>query len=229
MTANELKQLAGEKAAELVQSGMVVGLGTGSTASFFVQALGRLLANGRLSHLLGIPTSDATAQLALSCGIPLTTLEEHPIIDLAVDGADEIDPQLNLIKGLGGALLREKIVESNAQRLVIIADHSKWVSQLGERGTPVPVEVVPMAKRPIQTHLESLGAKVVWRMEGERPFLTDEGNFILDCYFGRIAHPHELAQAIRAKSGVVEHGLFLGMASQAILATPQGISIVQHT
>lgn len=219
---NNLKQAAAEKAAELVTSGMVLGLGTGSTAVFWVRAVGRLLQNGRLQNIVGIPTSDAIAQEAIACHIPLTTLDEHPVIDLAVDGADEIDPDLNLIKGLGGALLREKIVETAAKRMVVIADYTKRVNQLGER-SPVPVEIVPMARRPVQVYLESLGARVVLRVREERPFLTDEGNFILDCYFGPIANPAQLSQAILAKPGVVEHGMFLGIASQAILGTPDGV------
>ena len=223
----QLKQQAAERAVDFVQSGMVVGLGTGSTAVFAVRRLGALLAEGRLQRIIGIPTSDATAHEAQRAGIPLSTLDDHPTIDVTIDGADEIDPQLNLIKGLGGALLREKIVAVASRRLIIIADDGKRVEQLGVRG-PVPVEVVGFAVRPAAIYLASLGARVVERHKDGRPFITDEGNLILDCHFAGLPNPQEMAQLIRAQPGIVEHGLFLGMATEAIVAGERGVVVLER-
>lgn len=220
----ELKRQAGEKAVEFIQSGMVVGLGTGSTAVHAVRALGRLLQNGTLHNIVAIPTSEETARDAKSLQIPLVTFDTHPIIDITIDGADEADPDLNLIKGLGGALLREKIVAAVTRRFIIVADHTKRVTQLGSKA-PVPVEVIPFAERPVTDYLQTLGARVEKRLDkvGERPFRTDENNIILDCYLPPITHPWQMAAAIRQQPGVVEHGLFLNMATDVILATPDGI------
>lgn len=219
---DDLKRQAAEKAVESVQSGMIVGLGTGSTAVHAVRAIGQRLQDGRLQTILGIPTSAATARAAREAGIPLTTLDHHPDVDLTIDGADEIDPDLNLIKGLGGALLHEKIVAVASNQVIIVADESKQVAQLGMRA-PVPVEVIPFARQPVTTYLASLGARVVERQEGGQPFITDEGNIILDCYFGLIDNPEQVAHALRAQPGVVEHGLFLGIATAAIIASPLGL------
>ncbi len=220
----DLKRQAAERAVEFIESGMVVGLGTGSTAVHAVYALGRLLANGRLKKIVAIPTSEVTAREAAACNIPLVTFDSHPAIDLTIDGADEADPNLDLIKGLGGALLREKIVAAASERFIIVADHTKRVSQLGSKA-PVPVEVIPFAERPVRDYLMTLGARVEKRLlNGERPFRTDENNIILDCYFGHIAQPQQLASAIRKQPGVVEHGLFLNMATDLILASPDGIA-----
>lgn len=219
----ELKRQAGEKAVEFIRSGMVVGLGTGSTAVHAVRAVGRLLQNGQLQNIVAIPTSEVTADEARSLQIPLVTFDTHPVIDITIDGADEADPNLDVIKGLGGALLREKIVAAVSKRFVIVADYSKRVTQLGSQA-PVPVEVIPFAERPVRDYLQSLGARVEKRLdEGKRPYRTDENNIILDCYIGPIADPHQLAAAIRQQPGVVEHGLFLNMATDVILATPDGI------
>jgi ribose 5-phosphate isomerase A len=226
----ELKRLAAERAVEHIQSGMVVGLGTGSTAAYAVRRIGALLAEGRLQRLIGIPTSEATAGQARQCGIPLGTLDDHPSIDITIDGADEIDPYLNLIKGLGGALLREKIVAAASRRFIVVADASKRVDQLGTRA-PVPVEVVPFARRPVSDYLSSLGTQgtlVVERQKDGQPFVTDEGNIILDCRFPGLPNPHEVAHLIRSQPGVVEHGLFLGMATEAIVAGSQGIVIFER-
>jgi ribose 5-phosphate isomerase A len=217
-----LKRQAAEKAVELIESGTVVGLGTGSTAVFAVRALGRLLANGRLQNIVAIPTSEATAQEARLHNIPLVTFDTHPSIDVTIDGADEADPNLNLIKGLGGALLREKIVAAVSQRFIIIADESKKVAQLGSRA-PIPVEVIPFAERPVADYLRSLGGQVQKRQVGGTTFLTDENNIILDFSMQPIAKPQQLAQAIRKQPGVVEHGLFLNMATDLIIATRNGI------
>jgi ribose 5-phosphate isomerase A len=226
-TIDELKRLAAESAVRQVQSGMVVGLGTGSTAVYAVRQLGRLLAAGRLQNIVAIPTSEATAREAERCAIPLGTLDDHPLVDLTIDGADEIDPQLNLIKGLGGALLREKIVATASRRLIIVADASKQVDRLGRRA-PLPVEVIPFARRPAGEYLAALGARVSERLKDGELVITDEGNILLDCTFGPIADPERLAQAIRAQPGVVEHGLFLGIASQAIIASEEGIVVLDR-
>lgn len=220
----KLKRQAGEKAVETaVRPGMVLGLGTGSTAVYATHKIGQLWQAGQLPGIIGIPTSETTAQEAEKFGIPLSTLNEHPLVDVMIDGADEIDPALNLIKGLGGALLREKIVAAASKRMVIVADESKRVRRLGARA-PVPVEIIRFAERPCTTYLQSLGARVEKRLaEDTRPYITDEQNIILDCFFNGIPDPAALAQAIRAQPGVVEHGLFLGLATDVILATPAGI------
>ncbi len=220
----ELKRQAAEKAVEFIESGMVVGLGTGSTAVHATRAVGRLLQEGKLQNIVAIPTSDKTAREAESLQIPLVTFDTHPIIDITIDGADEADPNLDVIKGLGGALLREKIVAVVSKRFVIVADHTKRVTQLGSKA-PVPVEAIPFAERPVADYLKSLGARVEKRLDkaGKRPFITDENNIILDCYLNPIPNPQQLAIAIRQQPGVVEHGLFLGFATDVILATPTGI------
>jgi ribose 5-phosphate isomerase A len=228
MTAiEELKRQAAEQAVAYIQSGMVVGLGTGSTAVFAVRRIGELLAAGRLQRIVGIPTAEVTAREAERAGVPLGTLDDHPSVDVTIDGADEIDPQLNLIKGLGGALLREKIVAAASRRLIIIADDSKRVEQLGTRA-PVPVEVVVFARRPVADYLASLGARVVERRKDGERFITDEGNLILDCHFPGLPNPSEMAQLIRAQPGVVEHGLFLGMATEAIVAGERGVRVLER-
>lgn len=228
MTAiEELKRQAAERAVEYIQSGMVVGLGTGSTAVFAVRRIGELLAEGRLQRIVGIPTAEVTAREAERAGIPLGTLDDHPVVDVTIDGADEIDPHLNLIKGLGGALLREKIVAAASRRLIIIADDSKRVEQLATRA-PVPVEVIQFARRPVADYLASLGAQVVERRKDGERFITDEGNLILDCHFPGLPNPSEIAQLIRAQPGVVEHGLFLGMATEAIVAGERGILMLER-
>lgn len=228
MTAiEELKRQAAERAVEYIQSGMVVGLGTGSTAVFAVRRIGALLAAGQLQRVVGIPTAEVTAREAERLGIPLGTLDEHPTVDVTIDGADEIDPHLNLIKGLGGALLREKIVAAASRRFIVVADESKRVEQLGTRA-PVPVEVVPFARRPVAGYLASLGARVIERRQDGQPFITDEGNIILDCHFAGLPNPQEMAQLIRAQPGVVEHGMFLGMATEAIVAGKRGIIVLER-
>ena len=221
-----LKRQAAERAVAFVESGMVVGLGTGSTAVYAVRLIGALLAAGQLQRIVGIPTSEETAGEAARCGVPLGSLDDHPSIDVTIDGADEIDPALNLIKGLGGALLREKIVAAASRRLVIVADESKRVAQLATRA-PVPVEVIRFARRPVADYLASLGGRVVERRRDGRPFLTDEGNVILDCHFAGLTDPRRMAQLIRAQPGVVEHGLFLGMATEAVVAGARGVVVLE--
>ncbi len=215
------KSRAAEAALALVVDGMRLGLGTGSTAEFFLRALA---AAGL--DIVGVPTSDRTAALCRELGIRLTTLDETPALDLCVDGADETDPALNLIKGGGGALLREKIVAQSAVRFVIIADAGKQVDTLG--AFPLPVEIIPMAREPLAEKIASLGALATLR-EGDdgAPFVTDEGHWILDCAFGRIEEPLALAKRLSALAGVVEHGLFTGMAERVFLGGEAGVEILQ--
>ncbi len=217
------KQLAGTAAAELVEDGMLLGLGTGSTAAYLVYALARRMQAGL--YIAGaVPSSKATEQLASSLGIPLTDLDTHPVLDLAIDGADEIDDQLRLIKGGGGALLREKVVASAARRFVVIGDITKRVTQLGLK-MPLPVEVVPFATTPVLKHLEALGAIVKLRQLAGQTFITDNDNVILDCTFpAGISDPADLHARIKQIVGVVETGLFLHMTTQAIIGGPGGVS-----
>jgi ribose 5-phosphate isomerase A len=219
---SDLKRAAAEAAAELVQDGMVVGLGTGSTAAFAVAALARRHRQGL--RFIGIPTSQRTATQARAAGVPLTSFAEHRQIDLTIDGADEVERgTLNLIKGLGGALLHEKIVAAASRRLVIIVDGTKLVDQLGTHAT-VPVEVVAFGLEATQAALQSLGASAGLRQSpaGEA-FLTDSGNRILDCGFGAIADPARLEERIRRVVGVVESGLFIGLAHAVFVAEATGI------
>ncbi|MDW8212293.1 MAG: ribose-5-phosphate isomerase RpiA [Roseiflexaceae bacterium] len=223
MDDNLYRQRAAERALDYVENGMAIGLGTGSTASFMLRGLAARLAEGRLQRIVGVPTSEQTAALARELGIPLTTLDQHPSLDLALDGADEIDPQLRLIKGLGGAMLREKIVAASAERFIVMASASKRVKRLGER-SPLPVEVVAFGMPLCMRRLAALGGEPVLRRDRTgAPFVTDEGHMILDCHFGIIADPEALAAAICAIPGVVAHGLFIGMASLAVIAGPDGI------
>jgi ribose 5-phosphate isomerase A len=219
---NALKRAAAEAAVELVRDGMVVGLGTGSTAAFAVEALARRHRQGL--HFLGIPTSDRTATQARAAGVPLTSLAEHRQIDLTIDGADEVERgTLNLIKGLGGALLHEKIIAAASRRLVIIVDGTKLVDQLGTR-TPVPVEVVAFGLEATQAALQSLGASTsLRRSPAGESFVTDSGNRILDCGFGAIADPARLEERIRRVVGVVESGLFIGLAHAVFVAGATGM------
>ena len=217
-----LKREAAEAAVEMVQDGMVVGLGTGSTAAFAVEALARRHRQGL--RFVGIPTSERTAAQATAAGIPLTSFGEHRQIDLTIDGADEVERgTLNLIKGLGGALLREKIVAAASRRLAIIVDGAKLVDRLGTRA-PVPVEVVAFGLEATRTALEGLGASAQLRLSSAgEPFVTDSGNRILDCSFGPIADPARLEERIRRVVGVVESGLFIGRADPVFVADAVGV------
>ena len=219
--ANETeKELAGRAAAALVHDGDVVGLGTGSTAYFAVVALGERVRAGL--KIMGIPTSIATADLAKKVGVPLTTLDEHPEIDITIDGADEIDPHLNLIKGGGGALLREKVVASASKKMVVISDSSKLVPVLGK--FPLPVEIVSFARTVVENKIKSLGAAVKLRTRSDGSlYLTDNGNPILDCSFGKIEDPAALARTLSDTPGVVEHGLFIGLAKVALLGAGNAV------
>jgi len=225
---DQLKRAAAHGALDYVRDGMVLGLGTGSTASFVVQALGARMASGL--KIVGIPTSERTATLARSLGIPLATFAEYQRIDLTIDGADEVERgSLNLIKGLGGALLREKIVAAASRRLVVVVDQEKLVDRLGDR-TPVPVEVAQFGWQSTAAALDKLGAKPRLRHAAEdHPFITDGGNYILDCKFGDIDDARSLEQRINSIVGVVECGLFVGRSSGVIVATTDGVEILTPT
>jgi ribose 5-phosphate isomerase A len=220
------KRQAAEHALQYIQSGMTLGLGTGSTATHMLHVLAEALRDGRLRDIVGVPTSDAIGALARQLGVPIATLDERPQLDLALDGADEIDPSLSLIKGLGGALLREKIVAASADRFIVLADQTKLVARLGTRA-PLPVEVVafglPLARRRLA---ELGGVPTLRRIADGSAFRTDEGNVILDCRFPVIADAAALNAAINAIPSVVEHGLFVGMASLALVGGPAGVATV---
>ncbi len=208
------KQAAALRSVDIVRSGDVVGLGTGSTASYSIRHLGERVRSGL--NIRAIPSSVQSRDLAVLMGIPLTNFEECPEIDVTIDGADEIGPALELIKGGGGALLREKILTSVSRKVVIIADSSKQVSMLGR--FPLPVEVVPFAEIPLARRISSLGASVSLRKDHSGlPFVTDEGHHILDCRFGRIPCPSRLAEELSRMPGVLEHGLFIGVADLVLI------------
>ncbi len=226
MTVDDMKRRVGERAAAMVTSGTVIGLGSGSTARYATLRIAERLRTGELHDVLGIPTSEDTAALAVAGGIPLTTLEEHGTIDMTIDGADEVDPDWNVIKGLGGALLREKVVAYATRVEVMVVDESKLVSRLGQK-SPVPVEVLQFGWRNTRSGLEQTGARPVLRMREERPFVTDEGNWILDCHYAPIADPASLARQIKDIPGVVEHGLFLGMVHSVIVASADGVRVLE--
>jgi ribose 5-phosphate isomerase A len=224
-----LKHAAAARALEEVHGGMVLGLGSGSTVAHFLDLLGRSLASGALRHVVGVPSSVGTESAALELGIPLTTLEEHPRLDLTVDGADEVSPRLDLIKGMGGALLREKMIAQASSRFVIIVDEGKAVERLGTL-SPLPVEVVEWEWRQHVRFLEARGASVHLRQEADgSPFRSDNGNLILHSRFPEgIPEPGRLDAELRARAGVVGTGLFLGMADVALLAGPDGVRILER-
>lgn len=224
-----LKQQAAVYAVDMVEDGMVLGLGTGSTFAYALEELGARVALGRLRSIVGVPTSEATARRAHELGIPLTTLAEHPELDMVIDGADEVDPQLNLIKGLGGALLREKIVAIATKRFITIVDESKLVTRLGTRG-PLPVEVVPFAWEVHACWLSALGCHTELRRNPDgSPYVTDNHNFIVHCTFPQgIADPYALDQVLHTRPGIVEHGLFLGIASEVVVAGAEGVRVLKR-
>jgi ribose 5-phosphate isomerase A len=227
----ELKRQAAARALDFVQDGMKVGLGTGSTAKHFVELLGARVRDGL--DVIGVPTSEGTREDAIRCGIRLTTLDEIDRLDLTVDGADEIDPSLNLIKGGGGALLREKIVAAASDRMIVIADDSKWVEALGR--FPLPIEVIPFGLGATQraigrafTDCGVSGQMVVRKGRDGHVFVTDGGHWIVDAHLGRIGDAPGLAESLNSIPGVVEHGLFIALASMAMLAGSQGIRVVER-
>ena len=222
MTQDEAKALVGKRAVEFVEDGMAIGLGTGTTATLFIRSLGERVQQGL--KIRCVASSDASHNLAASLGMDITTLEKLPELDVYIDGADEVAPGLALIKGGGGALLREKIVASAAKKFIVVADQTKVVKTLGR--FPLPVEVIKMALPLVHPKLAALGLNPGLRpaKNGNGPYLTDEGNFILDCACGQISDPAATAAAIRSIVGVVEHGLFLHMASLALIAGDDGVT-----
>lgn len=222
MANDQEKEAAAKASLQFIKDGQVVGLGTGSTAAFFIQLLAEKVRNGL--RVRGIPTSVRSKELAESLGIPLTTLDQCQDIDVTVDGADEVDPQLRLIKGGGGAMLREKIVASATKKMIVVADASKQVERLGK--FPLPVEVIGFAQALIAKRIAALGARVEVRMDASgAPYMTDENHHILDCHFGEMRDPDRLARELSEMPGIVEHGLFINMASVALFA--RGSEIVE--
>jgi ribose 5-phosphate isomerase A len=225
VTPDQMKKAAAVEALKFVKPGMNIGLGTGSTANHFIEALGVQVKLGL--DIRGVPTSKASRELAEKCGIPLTTLEEHPFLELTVDGTDEFDSEFRLIKGGGGALLREKIVASSSRHMVVIADESKKVAKLGK--FPLPVEVMRFGAKATAWKMErafkilKLGTKMVLRMKDGNPFVTDGGNFIIDCTIGEIPEPDRLDNLLNVIPGVAETGLFIGICGIVLMGTPKGV------
>jgi ribose 5-phosphate isomerase A len=228
VSADSQKRAAAARAIEFVRPGMKLGLGTGSTAKHFVELLGERVRAGL--DVVGVPTSESTRTDAERSGVPLTTLDAAPALDLTVDGADEIGPDLTLIKGGGGALLREKIVAAASARMVVIADETKWVSSLGR--FPLPIEVLPFGlaatQRAIEHAVAAEGSLTLRRGKDGHAFVTDGGHWIIDAALGRIADPKGLAAKLSAIPGVMEHGLFIGLAQAAVLAGPDGVRVVER-
>jgi len=230
MSSDALKLAAAERALQFVEPRMRLGLGTGSTAAKFVDLLGAKVREGL--DIIAVPTSEATRAQAAALGIPLSTLDDTPLLDLTVDGADELDEELRLIKGGGGALLREKIVAAASDRMIVIADTTKRVATLG--AFPLPIEIVRFGATATRNMIEMLAGDVgchgkitVRQLKDGTPFLTDGGNLIVDCAFGRIDDPEGLDDMLKVVPGVVENGLFLGLADAAILAGPNGIEVIE--
>ncbi|PGE94856.1 ribose 5-phosphate isomerase A [Bacillus pseudomycoides] len=219
----DLKRLAGEYAADFVKDGMKIGLGTGSTVYWTIQKLGQLISEGLT--IQAVPTSIETQKLAMQLSIPLIPLSDVDYLDLTIDGADEINPNLHLIKGGGGALLREKIVATSSQKLIIIADESKLVKDLGT--FPLPIEIVPFAWEQTAKRIQSFGCQTILRTQNNQSFITDNGNMILDCVFpNQITNPIETHQQVKIVTGVIETGLFINMVNKAIIATEKGIKVL---
>ncbi|KAM7270834.1 hypothetical protein ACFE04_030048 [Oxalis oulophora] len=230
---DDLKRIAAYKAVEFVESGMVIGLGTGSTAKHVVDRIGELLNLGKLTNIVGIPTSKKTHEQALALGIPLSSIDEHHVVDLAIDGADEVDPMLNLVKGRGGSLLREKMIEGACKKFIVIVDESKLVDYIGGSGLAMPVEVVPFCwyftAKQLEKLFEDCGCVGKLRsVDGEEcePYVTDNGNYIVDLYFKKdIGDLKAASDSMMRLTGVVEHGMFIDMATTVIVAGELGISI----
>jgi len=224
-SADELKRQAAIAALDEIRSNMIVGLGTGSTASHFIRELGKRMQDGL--RILGIPTSEASRILAEEVGVSLTTLKDHPEIDVTVDGADEVSPGLDLIKGLGGALVREKIVAHASKRVIIVVDESKMVDLLGTRA-PIPVEVVPFAVDSVMLKLVRWKGSVKIRERNGNPFVSDNGNIIVDWQYGAIDDPHGVEMKLKAITGVVDSGIFAKVAAQVIVAGESSIRKVSR-
>ncbi|XP_058091582.1 probable ribose-5-phosphate isomerase 2 [Magnolia sinica] len=232
LSQDDLKKIAAYKAVEFVQSGMVLGLGTGSTATHAIARIADLLNQGHLSNIIGIPTSKQTEEQAIRLGIPLSDLDHHPILDLAIDGADEVDPHLNLVKGRGGSLLREKMIEGACKEFIVIVDESKLVDSLGGSGLAMPVEVVPFCWKYTADRLQALFersgcvAKLRKSADGSKPFVTDNSNYIVDLYFQKgLGDLNAAGDSISKLAGVVEHGMFIGMATSCIVAGENGVTM----
>jgi ribose 5-phosphate isomerase A len=228
-TVDDYKQQAALQAVRDVRSGMVIGLGHGSTAIYALKRIGELIGNGQLSNVQGVPCSRKVEAEARQLGIPLTSLDQHPVLDLTIDGADEADEKLRLIKGGGGALMREKIVAQASRREIIVLDQTKLSDSLG-RKSPVPVEVLPFGWRSQAEFLALLGGDWKLRLDQTgQPFLTDQNNYVLDCIFDPILDPAGLARQMSMRAGILEHGLFLDLASELILAGPDGLRRIRKT
>ncbi len=227
-TQDELKQEAAKAAASLIEPGMVVGLGHGTTALFAIQYLGQRIAAGELPGIRAIPCSRQAEETARNLGIELIGFDDAGAVDLTIDGADEADPDFNVIKGGGGALLREKVVAQNTRREIIVVDESKLSPRLGTRWA-VPIETLPFACRPVADYLERLGGKVSQRKTATgEPFYSEQGNFILDSDFGPINDPHHLAAELSTRAGIFDHGLFLGLVHDIIVAGQDGVRFLQR-
>lgn len=224
-SADELKRQASIAALDEIRDGMIVGLGTGSTASHFIRELGKRVQAGL--RVIGIPTSEASRILAGEVGVPLTTLKDHPEIDVTVDGADEVSPELDLIKGLGGALVREKIVAHASKRVIIVVDDSKMVRKLGMRA-PIPVEVVPFALESVALQLTRWNGSTTLREKGGKTFVSDNGNYILDWQYGVIDQPNAVEMKLKAITGVVDSGIFSKVAAAVIIAEGTSIRKLQR-
>lgn len=222
------KKQAGEKAAQEIESGMLIGLGSGSTVYFTICKLSEALKTGELTNIYAIPSSISTQKLAENLEIPLLTFNEKQRIDLTIDGADEVDEHLNLIKGGGGAHLKEKILVQASDKFIVVVDESKISKKLGEKWR-VPIEVIKFSYPVIKSFIESINGKPELRkLQDGSPILTDEGNYIIDANFGIIKNPAELAEKLDSRAGIVEHGLFLGYVHKLIIAGKNGLSILKH-
>jgi ribose 5-phosphate isomerase A len=225
----DAKRRVAGAAASHVESGSVIGLGTGSTALHFIRAVGSLIRSGEISDILAVPTSRRTEVEAKAAGIPLTSLDEHPEIDLAVDGADQLNEALDAIKGGGGALLREKVVASTSETYILIVDEGKLTPRLGE-GFPLPIEVLPFSLGSVKLKVEKIGARASLRYmrEGTEPYVTDNDNYVLDADFGYIVEPRALESELKGIPGVLETGLFLGYADLAYVGTQEGVRTMRR-
>jgi ribose 5-phosphate isomerase A len=225
LETEEMKRIAAQKAVEFVENDMIVGLGTGSTVKYALKNLGERVQEGL--SIKGIPTSNETKKIAMKYNIPIVSLSEYPEIDITIDGADEVDSNLNLIKGGGGALTREKIIAYHSKMVIIITDDSKVVKSLGI-DFPLPIEVVKFEWQATKRAIEKIGCNVELRKIFDDPFITDNGNYILDCEFERINDPEQLEQDINMIPGVVENGLFIGVATKVIVGSKKGIMTLER-
>ncbi len=227
MDQDSLKKMAAEHAVSYVKPEMIIGLGTGSTAKYAIEKIGELYRDSKLEGIKGIATSDWSQKLAEENLIPMTTLDNDPEIDITIDGADEVDSHLNLIKGGGGAHLREKIVAQATKKQIIVVDESKISEYLGEKWA-VPVEIIEMAIQPVSLFIRKIGGNPKLRInKNNEPFRTDEGNLILDCDFGIIKKPEALSELLKTKAGIVEHGIFENMTDMVIIASAEGIKTLE--